>query len=771
MRVALLCDIGHSVYHVGNEATAIASAAQLRKRGHEVVMISHDERPEAVDPAAAATTEIIPALNFPTSLDQRDGYLTDIRKVLAGNAVALPSSDQLFALMGQLRDVDALVLGGGTLDNDHGPQLFERLATALVAAQLDVPVIMGAHSLGPSLLLTDRALLRELLTLCALVGVRDDDSLHLAAELCPDHQGIVRVPDDALSLDVDWDQPKESRIAVSVDGAPDPYPEADFVAVLASLLDELAERTGASIELIPHAADPDRPRADVRLHQLIADQLHHKATLRRIEPADDAAARLAGSAWVVTTRMHPALFGLASGSAVLPLVLTRTNRSHLAGALGAWGQENTSLPFAALWNPADGSVRDDVVKTAIDAAVSGGASVPDNAQGQRTRLLKACDDWWDRVDATLKGADPRPESPSAPFPAPTETAPHSSGQLAEAVRPFVPAPASGRDRSVAIIMRTKDRPGFLDRAVQDVLEQTLADWQLVVVNDAGDPEQVTGVLDRYRHELGDRLTVVNNPVSHGMEAASNVGLANSRSEFVNVHDDDDTWQPRFLHETTGHLRDHPDELSVATRTLLVMERRQGPDWITYESFASWPELHAMHFVDFMRLNRMVPICLLYRRAVHDRIGPYAEDYRVIGDYVFHLRLLQAGPMGFIDHPLAHWHHRPAEVRDTTNANSMYALKGDHAEYDLRIRDQALKEWTNKNGLGLPLFISRELDQSTTQLEQRLDKVTRMLTELQGQLQATEEAAREACAANVARRAVRVARGYVTRAAGRITRRR
>lgn len=163
-------------------------------------------------------------MNFPTSLDQRDGYLTDIRKVLAGNAVALPSSDQLFALMGQLRDVDALVLGGGTLDNDHGPQLFERLATALVAAQLDVPVIMGAHSLGPSLLLTDRALLRELLTLCALVGVRDDDSLHLAAELCPDHQGIVRVPDDALSLDVDWDQPKESRIAVSVDGAPDPIP-------------------------------------------------------------------------------------------------------------------------------------------------------------------------------------------------------------------------------------------------------------------------------------------------------------------------------------------------------------------------------------------------------------------------------------------------------------------------------------------------------------------------------------------------------------------
>ncbi|WP_114178748.1 glycosyltransferase family 2 protein [Propionibacterium freudenreichii] len=215
---------------------------------------------------------------------------------------------------------------------------------------------------------------------------------------------------------------------------------------------------------------------------------------------------------------------------------------------------------------------------------------------------------------------------------------------------------------MALIMRTQNRPGFLDRAVQDVLEQAWADWQLVVVNDAGDTDQVASVLDRYRNELGDRLTVVNNPVSHGMEAASNVGLANSHSEFVNIHDDDDSWQPRFLLETLTHLRAHPDEEAVATRTTIVMERQVGPDWVTYERFPSWPELHAMRLLDFVKLNRIVPICLVYRRAVHDRVGLYAEDYPVIGDYVFHLRLLQAGEVGFIDHALANWHHRPAAGR-------------------------------------------------------------------------------------------------------------
>ena len=284
-------------------------------------------------------------------------------------------------------------------------------------------------------------------------------------------------------------------------------------------------------------------------------------------------------------------------------------------------------------------------------------------------------------------------------------------------------------------MRTKDRPGFLDRAVQDVLEQTLADWQLVVVNDAGDTDQVASVLDRYRNELGDRLTVVNNPVSHGMEAASNVGLANSHSEFVNIHDDDDSWQPRFLLETLTHLRAHPDEEAVATRTTIVMERQ----------------------------------------AVHDRVGLYAEDYPVIGDYVFHLRLLQAGEVGFIDHALANWHHRPLQAAEGTAGNSMYTNSSDHTEYDLLLRNKALKEWTDKNGLGLPLFISKELERETDHLEQKIQEVVdalgtqqQLIADLQVQLRATDHAVRAGGGFNFAKRQYQVARGYLSRAAGRIT---
>ncbi|ARO11188.1 glycosyltransferase [Propionibacterium freudenreichii] len=799
MRVALLCNVDQAVYRVGDEAIGIASAAQLRQRGHEVVMISRQEK---YGPGGQPHAESIPALTFPWPLDERDRYLAEIRKVLSGNHVALPAKDKLFKIMNQLRGVDALVIGGGgSLNSNFGWLVYERLATALVASFLDIPVVLSGQSLGPFLLLSDRAALKELLELCQLVGVRDADSYRLATQLCPEHPAIFQTLDDAVLLDADWDHPKANRISVTLGDNAEPFTEHDYVSIMAALIDGLAQRTDAEVEFVPHMADPDRPRSDVRIHKLVAAQMSHQATLLPIEQAVDATTRLAASRWALTTRFHPVVFGLLSGTPVLPITLGRYARSRVDGALANWGRSNASVPLAALWDPATGALRADVADAVLDALVAGADAERSAALAVRAERLDAAGRWWDQVVAVLDEASdtaddsdradasnpaeaPRdathdaatPDS-AAPLggPAALDQVDRFTGDVAAAIAPFRYAPAAGADRTVALIMRTQNRPGFLDRAVQDVLEQAWADWQLVVVNDAGDTDQVASVLDRYRSELGDRLTVVNNPVSHGMEAASNVGLANSHSEFVNIHDDDDSWQPRFLLETLTHLRAHPDEEAVATRTTIVMERQVGPDWVTYERFPSWPDLHAMRLLDFVKLNRIVPICLVYRRAVHDRVGLYAEDYPVIGDYVFHLRLLQAGEVGFIDHALANWHHRPLQPAEGTAGNSMYTNSSDHTEYDLLLRNKALKEWTDKNGLGLPLFISKELERETDHLEQKIQEVVdalgtqqQLIADLQVQLRATDHAVRAGGGFNFAKRQYQVARGYLSRAAGRIT---
>lgn len=88
MRIALLCDVDQTVYHVGDEAIATATTRRLLERGHEVRRISRHEK---YGPGGAASAEgTIPALTFPWPLEDRARYLAEIRAVLAGSGTPFP---------------------------------------------------------------------------------------------------------------------------------------------------------------------------------------------------------------------------------------------------------------------------------------------------------------------------------------------------------------------------------------------------------------------------------------------------------------------------------------------------------------------------------------------------------------------------------------------------------------------------------------------------------------------------------------------------------
>ncbi|MBE9593899.1 MAG: glycosyltransferase family 2 protein, partial [Proteobacteria bacterium] len=103
---------------------------------------------------------------------------------------------------------------------------------------------------------------------------------------------------------------------------------------------------------------------------------------------------------------------------------------------------------------------------------------------------------------------------------------------------------------VAIITRTLNRPILLRRAAQSILNQTFEDYIWVVVNDGGEKEPINDAVSNFPE---DKVIVIHNPTRVGMEAASNIGLKSSESEYVVIHDDDDTWHPEFLKKTVSYL--------------------------------------------------------------------------------------------------------------------------------------------------------------------------------------------------------------------------
>jgi glycosyltransferase involved in cell wall biosynthesis len=123
--------------------------------------------------------------------------------------------------------------------------------------------------------------------------------------------------------------------------------------------------------------------------------------------------------------------------------------------------------------------------------------------------------------------------------------------LLSASQDWSEAPAGGKP-GVSVILRTRDRPEFLRRAVKSIGAQTFRDIGVCVVNDGGDVRETEDIVQR---GLPGSIAVdfIHNPTSVGRPAALNLGFAKIDREFFCVHDDDDTWSEQFLATAVAYL--------------------------------------------------------------------------------------------------------------------------------------------------------------------------------------------------------------------------
>lgn len=262
---------------------------------------------------------------------------------------------------------------------------------------------------------------------------------------------------------------------------------------------------------------------------------------------------------------------------------------------------------------------------------------------------------------------------------------------------------------VAVVMRTRNRPLLLRRAIASVGAQTYTDYTLVIVNDRGDAAPVEALIAEQPAELRARIRFVDNREDLGREGAMNVGIDAADSEFVVIHDDDDSWHPEFLERSVAYLDAHPDAGGVNARTEVVFERLEGDRVVEEGRDVLAADRHQVTLADVMQQNYVATIAFLYRRAAYLEVGPVDGSLPVLGDWEFNLRFLRRFPIGFLDgEPLAFWHQRTAATGDA--GNSVVVAADEHRDYNAVIRDAYFRRSLDGGDrLGDFLVLSQLLD--------------------------------------------------------------
>ena len=245
--------------------------------------------------------------------------------------------------------------------------------------------------------------------------------------------------------------------------------------------------------------------------------------------------------------------------------------------------------------------------------------------------------------------------------------------------------------TVAILVRTKDRPRFLSRTLENIAQQTFTDYTVCVINDGGDEQATRAVIEASplgsNAQDSSRVQLLTT-AGGNMEAASNAGLAATTSKYVAIHDDDDLWAPKFLERTVAALEES-GALMCTTRVVERYERENSDgEFEVYEERIFHDGLPGMGLQFLFRTNRAVPIGILYRRSLHELVGFYDESLPVVGDWEFNMRAASVADILLVDEPLAYWSLRPDA--EGAEANSV-KRQADHARFDSLVRARAIRE--------------------------------------------------------------------------------
>jgi glycosyltransferase involved in cell wall biosynthesis len=202
---------------------------------------------------------------------------------------------------------------------------------------------------------------------------------------------------------------------------------------------------------------------------------------------------------------------------------------------------------------------------------------------------------------------------------------------------YHPSPIT--DPLVSVIIPTYNRAWIVRDAIDSVLGQTYADFELIVVDD-GSTDRTPQILDAY----GDRLRVIRQ-ANQGVSAARNRGIGDSSGPLIALLDSDDIWLPEKLAVQVDFFKRYPAALICQTEEIWI---RNG---LRVNPGKRHRKPSGMIFERSLELCLVSPSAVMARRELLGEVGLFDENLPACEDYDLWLRVGCRFPVHLIDKPL------------------------------------------------------------------------------------------------------------------------
>ncbi len=268
---------------------------------------------------------------------------------------------------------------------------------------------------------------------------------------------------------------------------------------------------------------------------------------------------------------------------------------------------------------------------------------------------------------------------------------------------------------VSIIVRTKDRPKLLKKALQSIAAQAYKPIEVVLVNDGGcdlDIEEIKSI-------LGDvSLNYIRLETNTGRAHAGNVGIETAKGKYVGFLDDDDEFYPEHITTLVTFL-DQSDYKVAYTDTEMVFKNFDNQELTVvdtnkfiFQKDFSYGDLLIENFIPFNSL-------LFSKDAIHS-IGKLNEDFELYEDWDF---LIRAGQK------FSFFHINRVTTKYNQWSKALQINKSD-ADYVRSMHLRIIEKYHKLITPSVILGLKQEKEKALVDLKNLMDKHTRLDTSIE-----------------------------------------
>lgn len=173
----------------------------------------------------------------------------------------------------------------------------------------------------------------------------------------------------------------------------------------------------------------------------------------------------------------------------------------------------------------------------------------------------------------------------------------------------------------------KTNESYLREAIESILNQTLEDFEFLIINDCPEDTRAGEIVLSYSDP---RITYARNEINMGISATRNKLLEMSQGEYIAIMDHDDVSLPERFAKEVAYLDAHP-EIGVVSCFY-----REIPSGKIVESCVENCDIR----IELMRRSPLChPAAMIRRKLIEESGVRYEARYTPAEDYALWIRLL------------------------------------------------------------------------------------------------------------------------------------